>query len=275
MSKKKYTVSIFGTGETVEGLIVSFANHPSFDLKHIVPDPSVDKKMFDINFKKFCIDEPVDLCLVSDYRSRIDYFNEDSLWLNIHAGLLPDYRGFSSNSWAILNGETEIGYTLHKLIYDLDAGPIFIKREYSINKNEQYQDIRPEIIQNIISKTPNDCLQILEKSIVSYNQDEKSAKYCGKLNTSDGMIDNFSVPSLYIYNLFRIFAKPLGSGLFYANDNKTYEIDEVILPINETRYIGINGLVVNKTEDFHWIKTLDSTIGVKFRNYEKKIGSRL
>lgn len=45
--------------------------------------------------------------------------------LNLHSGILPDYRGVMASFWAMLNGETEIGSTLHRITDDgIDTGPV-------------------------------------------------------------------------------------------------------------------------------------------------------
>jgi len=53
------------------------------------------------------------------------------------------------------------------------------------------------------------------------------------------------------------------------------EIEELILPKINHNYKGITGIVVYKESNIHWVKTLDNIIGIKFKNLDKKIGSRL
>ncbi len=271
----KYTVSLFGSGETIDGLNESFTLAKRFELIQTIPDPSIDKNSFEKEYELFQKSKKPNICLVSDYRKRIEYFDDNSLWLNIHAGILPSYRGFSSNSWAILNNETEVGYTLHLLEYELDSGPIYYQKKFKINTNEHYQDIRPKIIEHIISKTPKNCEMILEKKLNPLKQDESLARYCGKLKPEDGYIYNFSSSSQSFHNIFRIFAKPLGSGVFYISNSEKFEVKNVYLPKYLVKYYGIEGTVVNKTNDIHWIKTTDSVIGIEFANLNKNIGSRL
>jgi methionyl-tRNA formyltransferase len=273
--EKKYNICIFGSGETVDGLILNFKNNESFNVSLHIPDPVINKKKFDKEIKKFKKLNDIDLCIVSDYRKKIDFFNNNSIWLNIHAGLLPYYRGFSSNSWAILNNEKEVGFTVHELTKEFDEGPIYFQKKYQINKTELYQDIRPKIINDIISETPNVCLNILEGSLKSKEQNHDLANYCGKIKPEDGYINNFDVTTNDLFNLYRIFAKPLGTGMYLIKDEKKIEIEKLILPKNNSNYKGITGVVVNKESNIHWVKTFDNMIGIKFKNFDKKIGSRL
>ena len=273
--EKKYNICIFGSGESVDGLILNFKNNESFDVSLHIPDPVINKKTFDKEIKKFKELNDIDLCIVSDYRKKIDFFDKNSIWINIHAGLLPFYRGFSSNSWAILNNEKEVGFTIHELTKEFDEGPIFFQKKYQINETALYQDMRPEIINDIMNETPTVCIDILEGNIKSKEQNHELAKYCGKIKPEDGYINNFNETTNHFFNLYRIFAKPLGTGMYLIKNKEKIEIEELILPKINHNYKGITGIVVYKESNIHWVKTLDNIIGIKFKNLDKKIGSRL
>src|SRR5712691_9867348 len=53
-------------------------------------------------------------------------------WMNLHASLLPKYRGAAPIAWAIINGESETGLTTMRL----DPGPILMQREIDIGNDE-------------------------------------------------------------------------------------------------------------------------------------------
>lgn len=65
--------------------------------------------------------------------------------VNFHAGDLPRYRGNAAPNWAILNGETQIGLTLHQMVPELDAGPIMLKEHLAISDETYIQDVYAEI----------------------------------------------------------------------------------------------------------------------------------
>ena len=90
--------------------------------------------------------------------------------LNMHGSLLPKYRGRAPVNWAILNGETETGATLHVMEVKPDAGDIVGQSVVSIGPNETATEVfgkvsqaavtvmnqvLPELIQGHISRTPN------------------------------------------------------------------------------------------------------------------------
>jgi methionyl-tRNA formyltransferase len=56
--------------------------------------------------------------------------------INVHPGLLPDYRGTFPTPWCILNNETEIGVTLHVMDEGIDTGDVLVQRSYPIGPDE-------------------------------------------------------------------------------------------------------------------------------------------
>src|SRR5580704_8781253 len=57
-------------------------------------------------------------------------------WMNLHASLLPKYRGAAPIAWAIANGETKSGLTTMRVDPGLDTGPILMQREIKIGDDE-------------------------------------------------------------------------------------------------------------------------------------------
>ena len=67
--------------------------------------------------------------------------------LNMHGGILPDYRGANVLNWAIANGETEIGVTWHGLVKAVDAGPLYAESRVSVGADETAWDARARMIE--------------------------------------------------------------------------------------------------------------------------------
>lgn len=61
--------------------------------------------------------------------------------INIHASLLPKYRGAAPINWCLLNGETETGVTSMLMSEGLDTGDMLIKKSTDIGENETYQEL--------------------------------------------------------------------------------------------------------------------------------------
>ena len=66
--------------------------------------------------------------------------------VNGHPSLLPRYRGPSPVSWAIRNGETEIGYTLHHMDAELDTGPILAQGSVTLDDEHSWEELEPKLV---------------------------------------------------------------------------------------------------------------------------------
>ena len=56
--------------------------------------------------------------------------------INVHASLLPQYRGAAPINWAIINGETETGVTTFKLKHEIDTGNILLQEKLAIEPDD-------------------------------------------------------------------------------------------------------------------------------------------
>jgi methionyl-tRNA formyltransferase len=65
--------------------------------------------------------------------------------INVHASLLPKYRGAAPINWAIINGEKETGVTTFKLTHEIDTGNILLQRRVPINENDTAGDIHDRL----------------------------------------------------------------------------------------------------------------------------------
>lgn len=67
--------------------------------------------------------------------------------LNMHGGVIPEYRGRSVLQWAIINGEDHLGVTWHEIIEEVDAGPIWAESRIPIPHQATAADMRAAMIQ--------------------------------------------------------------------------------------------------------------------------------
>ncbi|HEY2727349.1 MAG TPA: methionyl-tRNA formyltransferase [Parafilimonas sp.] len=65
--------------------------------------------------------------------------------INVHASLLPQYRGAAPINWAIINGETETGITTFKLQQEIDTGDILMQEKISIGENETAGELHDQV----------------------------------------------------------------------------------------------------------------------------------
>lgn len=114
--------------------------------------------------------------------------------INVHASLLPKYRGAAPINWAIINGEIETGISIITLAQKMDAGKILAQAETDIGPDEtagQLHDRLTQIAAPVLLKTMD---QIADGTEVYAEQDHSKATLAPKLKKTDGFID-FSEPA--------------------------------------------------------------------------------
>ncbi len=117
--------------------------------------------------------------------------------INVHASLLPKYRGAAPINWAIINGETETGISIITLAEKMDAGCILGQSKTDIAPDEtagRLHDRLAKIAAPLLLKTID---QIADGTVSYTEQDHSEATLAPKLKKSDGFIDfNESAVSL-------------------------------------------------------------------------------
>lgn len=122
--------------------------------------------------------------------------------VNIHASLLPKYRGAAPIQQAIIDGEKTTGVTIMQMAAGMDTGDILLQREIPIDDNEtggglfdKLSELGAELIAEALPK-------IERGELTPVPQDEKLATKCGKLSKNMGKID-FNKSAVTIRNLVR------------------------------------------------------------------------
>ncbi len=109
--------------------------------------------------------------------------------INMHASLLPKFRGSSPIQQVILNGDSKTGITFIKMNNKIDKGDILIKKKIKINKNDNYISIIKkiqEIGKKYIFFLFKNIKKLYKKKI---KQNEKKATYTKKIKKTDGIIN--------------------------------------------------------------------------------------
>lgn len=109
--------------------------------------------------------------------------------VNLHASLLPKYRGASCIQAAIANGDTKTGITVMRVIRELDAGAIISKSEITILPHETADHLHDRLA-NLGPTALEKAFQILSKDPQAGTpQEEKDVTYAPKLSREDGRLD--------------------------------------------------------------------------------------
>lgn len=109
--------------------------------------------------------------------------------LNIHASLLPKYRGSSPISEAILQGERETGVTIMLLDAGIDTGPMLLRRQIPLSENETTASLTPKLA-DLGASTLLEALPLwVQGQLVPQPQDHEQASHTRMLKKEDGRID--------------------------------------------------------------------------------------
>ena len=122
--------------------------------------------------------------------------------VNVHASLLPKYRGAAPVQRAVVNGETETGVTIMRVVKALDAGPMLAKRARPID----LYDTSDVVERDLASMGAGLLAEILDDlaagRLTEVPQDESAATYAHRLSKEEGLID-FRLSALEIHNRVR------------------------------------------------------------------------
>ena len=122
--------------------------------------------------------------------------------INLHASILPKYRGAAPINWAIIKGERTTGITVIKMTKEMDAGPIILQKEIEIS-NDDTSIILEDKLSHLAAQLLLATLSSIEnKNYSLIPQDENNVSFAPKLKKEDGQID-WSKPAGNIYNLIR------------------------------------------------------------------------
>jgi methionyl-tRNA formyltransferase len=109
--------------------------------------------------------------------------------INVHASLLPRYRGATPIHAAILHGDAETGITIIRLVPELDAGPILASVRTPILPRETTGELEARLAQLAVPITLEVLAQLESGTAQPVEQDHRLATYAGKLSKADGRID--------------------------------------------------------------------------------------
>lgn len=122
--------------------------------------------------------------------------------INLHASLLPKYRGAAPIHWAVMNGETETGCTIFFLDEQVDTGNIILQQEIAIDDNET----TGEVYQRLMEKGSDallDAVALIEnKEYVLKEQDDSKASPAPKLFREHTKVD-FNQSANHVHNKIR------------------------------------------------------------------------
>jgi methionyl-tRNA formyltransferase len=168
---------------------------------------------------------------------------------NLHASLLPSYRGAAPINWAIINGETKTGVSTFFIDEKIDTGALILQEEIAIEAHENAESLYDKLMHlgsQLVIKT----VKLIEtEEIKTIPQPEsKTLRTAYKLNKDNCKID-WSTPIDSIYNKIRgLSPYPAAWSILQNNDDsldiKIYSAEKEI----ESHKLPIGSIITTKTE---------------------------
>lgn len=158
--------------------------------------------------------------------------------INIHASLLPKYRGSSPIQWCLVNGETKTGVTIMRTALAVDSGDILLQKEIDILPEENAGELFDRLAV-LGGEAIVEALELIAKGKAVYTpQDEKAATHYPMISKEDGRID-WSKSAKEVFDKMRGFT-PWPSA-YTSLDGKLFKISKCV--VADEKIVGAVGEV--------------------------------
>ena len=142
-------------------------------------------------------------------------------FINIHASILPKYRGAAPIQRAIMNLDEEVGISIMKIVEELDSGPVSNAYKLKLDRNCNAQDISEKLSLLAADKILDNIDDILENKAKFVDQDHSKATYAKKIDKKEGQIDWRVGASKIIGKINGLFPSP---GAFFNFNGERYKV---------------------------------------------------
>ena len=139
-------------------------------------------------------------------------------WINLHASLLPKYRGAAPVQWALMRGESVTGVTTMRIDAGLDTGPILLQAEEPIREEDTAPALAARLAERGAPLMVETLRGLADGSLVPRPQDHSQASKAPLLKKDDGRID-WLLPAREIYNRIRGLAPWPGAFTSFREKN--------------------------------------------------------
>ena len=168
---------------------------------------------------------------------------------NLHASLLPNYRGAAPINWAIINGETKTGVTTFFIDDKIDTGAMILNSEIAIDENENAGQLHDRLM-NLGCTTVVDTLELIQKGDLTtiVQKDNADIKTAYKLNKENCKID-WTKSAFEINNLIRGLSPYPAAWCFFTDNSEEWNVKiyESKIIIEEHNYV-IGSIICTKKE---------------------------
>jgi len=138
---------------------------------------------------------------------------------NLHGSLLPKYRGRAPLNWVLVNGETETGVTLHRMVKRADAGDIVAQQRVAIDPQDNALTLHRKLVACAGQLLEGALPPMKRGEIAATPQNDAEATVVGRRTPEDGRI-NWELPAAQVNNLVRAVTDPWPGAFAYAGTVK-------------------------------------------------------
>lgn len=276
-------IGYFGDGVWAQRALARLIEDPRYDIAFVAvrasrPDPALialaDAKAIPV-LRPEKVNAPETLSEIANFATELhvsmsydQILREEILaipprgTLNCHAGALPFYRGRNPLTWALINGETEFGITVHWVDTGIDTGDIVRQIKVPISAADTYA--------TLLSAAETLCAETLVDAIsdVHSGADERIVQssidpvglYCCRRRAGDEEID-WACDSAFLERFVRALVPP-GPGARTVWKDKSYAVLGAELIPGARPYLGVPGEVIGRDSAGILVKTRDTFLRV-------------
>ena len=148
---------------------------------------------------------------------------------NVHASLLPKYRGRCPINWVLIHGEKETGVTLHHMTESPDAGDIVSQINVEIDSDDTARSLTSRLVEATTQLLTEAIPSISDGTASKTPQDDAQATQMPGRSPEDGCID-WTLTGEAVHNLVRAVAHPWPGAFTHAGDRKITVWETTVMP---------------------------------------------
>ena len=188
---------------------------------------------------------------------------------NLHASLLPEYRGAAPINWAIINGETKTGVTSFFIDDKIDTGAMILSKETEIGTNETAGELHDRLM-HLGSVTVLETLQLIEagKAITTLQENNPDVKTAYKLNKENCKID-WSQSGKTIFNLIRGLSPYPAAWTYIKDGEQEWNVKIYLASFEEKAHSETIGKITTTKKEI-FITTKDGVLKIESLQFPGK-----
>ncbi len=189
--------------------------------------------------------------------------------INIHASLLPEFRGSSPIHATLKQGRKESGISIMLMDEGIDTGPVFSKKSVLVDKKDRYLELENKLIELSNEVLVPILEKIIKKEIEPVSQNEKSKSLTQMIKKQDGKIDWYKQSARDIFNAYRAFHLWPKTYAFFEEKNSKRKITLTFSDYTTENYQQEIGQIF-KNNDNLLIQTINGALLIQTIQLEGK-----